>query len=124
MCLTRWHQVQLEDRQTLSDWVRALGKEAEREFVTLQAAKRQVLLSRFNEEEVPQMMDAIARAWHTEGIASKSAKHTFFKWLATSAPRCGAAAGVHALGQQASRGRFQIPCVTDAVAAHAPPIIK
>ena len=68
------------------DWVRALAKEAEREFATLQAAKRQVLLLRFDEEEVPKMMDAIARAWHNEGIVSKSAKHTFFKWLATSAP--------------------------------------
>ena len=68
------------------DWVRALAKEAEREFATLQAARRQALLSRFNEDEVPKMMDAIARAWHTDGIASKSAKHTFFKWLATSAP--------------------------------------
>ena len=79
--IVAWTQQTVRD-----DWVRALAKKAEREFATLQAAKQQVLLLRFDEEEVPKMMDAIARAWHNEGIASKSAKHTFFKWLATSAP--------------------------------------
>jgi len=68
------------------DWVRALAKEAEHKFATLESSRRQTLLSRFDAEEVPKMMEAIARAWHTEGIASKSAKHTFFKWLATSMP--------------------------------------
>ena len=68
------------------DWVRALAKEAERRFATLDPALKQDLLQRFDEQEVPKMMDAIARAWRAEGVGSRSAKHTFFKWIATAPP--------------------------------------
>jgi hypothetical protein len=68
------------------DWARALAKEAERAFPTLDSARQQAFLARFDAEEVPQMMEAIARAWRSEGIVSRSAKHLFFRWIATTPP--------------------------------------
>ena len=46
------------------------------------ADSQKVFLARVDAQEVPQMMDAIARAWRAEGVASHSAIYTFFKWLA------------------------------------------
>ncbi|VTU45006.1 replication initiation protein [Variovorax sp. RA8] len=68
----------------VADWVRALAREAEAVYRTKLTPVRQAeLRQQFEEEEVPRMLPAIARAWAEQGVESKSAKHTFFKWLAT-----------------------------------------
>ncbi|CAN7368738.1 hypothetical protein [Variovorax sp. LjRoot178] len=70
-----------------ADWIRALAKEAEEIFRDRFTLGRQnALRKQFEEEEVPKMLPAIARAWAEQGVDSKSAKHTFFKWLATRPP--------------------------------------
>ncbi|WP_454909648.1 hypothetical protein, partial [Variovorax gossypii] len=70
----------------VAEWVRALAKEAEVAFRALDAPRQAVLTAQFESEEVPKMLAAIARAWAEEGIDSRSAKHTFFRWLATRPP--------------------------------------
>lgn len=79
-----------EARRTIQmvrdDWVRAAAKTAEELYPSLDPALQERLLSQFEREEVPLMLGPIARAWAKEGVESKSAKHSFFKWLASKDP--------------------------------------
>lgn len=70
----------------VADWVRGLAKEAETAYLALDEERKDALRVEFEAEEVPKMLPAIARAWAEMGPASKSAKHTFFKWMATRPP--------------------------------------
>lgn len=70
----------------VADWVRALAKEAEATYRALDGGRQSALRTEFEADEVPKMLPAIARAWAEMGPDSRSAKHTFFKWMATRPP--------------------------------------
>jgi hypothetical protein len=70
----------------VADWVRALAREAETVYRALDGERQSRLRAEFEADEVPKMLPAIARAWAEKGPDSRSAKYTFFKWMATRPP--------------------------------------
>lgn len=77
-------QVSMQERleQLREEWRQMKAMEAKAQFERTGEPEREELLSRFEVERLPDLASPIARAWRRDGVASRIASGSFYRWLA------------------------------------------
>lgn len=69
-------------RKLREDWHLFKSNEAKALFAEMPDAERATLIERFEHDELPRLASVIVKAWARDGVKSRVAATSFFRWLA------------------------------------------
>ena len=69
-------------RQLRDEWEQERAQRAKRSYEEMSLDDQNAYVSRFNAERLEELPGPIARAWKKEGVTSRIASSTFYRWLA------------------------------------------